>query len=358
MRAARQIFKIGAVNVLILLILAVPIELIFGSWLSGDRGIDILHVQPNTIEVEPSPLYPPGRMVSYSRDKNGFRDGTGDASRIDVLAVGGSTTFERYVDGVDTWPARLQRLLGEQGCNLTIANAGVDGYSTVGNLASFEQWFNRVPGLKPRYILNYVGINDAPLEPSALSDTPQKDLTWWRGAQHYIAARSAFYRLYLTLRGWWRARQGHVVHGEVPVAAGGAWEPTRLPADFAATAARRTAAYRDRLQRFDQLTRQWGSIPIYITQLRVDGRERDGNWEQAVGSTGAADTAMVLAINRTTLAFCHDSGEACVDLAGGIHFEPSDHYDAVHTTVSGSARIADFLAGQLFPLLCQERAVR
>jgi hypothetical protein len=100
--------------------------------------------------------------------------------------------------------------------------------------------------------------------------------------------------------------------------------------------------------------RDFGSQPIYITQHRVDGRLVDGQWQQVVGSNGAKDNAMLDALNRTTLAFCHAMGESCIDLAGQVSFEPGDFYDAVHTTLAGSTRIAAYLADALSPIICDE----
>src|SRR5712691_1323549 len=101
MRAVRRISKVLLINVVSCFILLVPIELLFGDWLTADSDIDIFNVRPNTIYVERSPLYPAGRTITYSRDKYGFRGGAGDASHIDVLAIGGSTTNDRYVDDAD-----------------------------------------------------------------------------------------------------------------------------------------------------------------------------------------------------------------------------------------------------------------
>src|SRR5262249_46036104 len=85
---------------------------------------------------------------------------------------------------------------------------------------------------------------------------------------------------------------------------------------------------------------------------RFDGRVVDGQWSQVVGTNGARDTATVLAINRETLAFCRDSGERCIDVAGEVGLLPGDYYDAVHMTPSGSARVAAALAPALAPILC------
>ena len=353
MKRIRRVLAVGAVNLLVLVALAVPVELIFGDWLGGGE-LAMLNVRPNTLDVEASPLYPPGTKITFSRDKYGFRAGAGEPSRIDVLAIGGSTTNERLLDDADLWTARLQRALAERGCALTIANAGVDGYSTVGHIVSFSRWFDRVPGLHPRHVLVYVGINDALLSPG--QENPgdsQQFKSRWRRLEHYVAAHSALRRVYVTIRGWWAARRGGVLRGELPINPETAWEPTQLPPGFAAAAAAKAAVYRRRLERLDGLVRQFGATPIYITQARVDGRIVDGEWRQIVGSHGAEDTADLLAINQATLGFCRDTGETCVDLAGEIRFAPGDFYDAVHNTLAGSERIARFLAPALVPILCR-----
>jgi lysophospholipase L1-like esterase len=353
MRLFRHVVKVISLNTLFFLILLLSIELVFGGWLSRESTITMLNVRPNTIDIEPSPLYLPGMLITYSRDRYGFRSGSGDAKSIQILAIGGSTTNERYVDNADTWTTRLQRLLAQRDCPLTIANAGVDGYSTIGNIASFAQWFDHIPDLKPRFVLVYVGINDAALDPrSANFAHVQKYESRWRTFSHYVAANSALRQLYVILRGWLVARRAHVVHGEVPMTPASVWQPAALPPDFETIAANKTAAYRQRLERLNALIHDFGARPIYITQIRVDGKLVEAAWQQLAGSNGTVDTATLLAINRTTLDFCRDQGETCVDLAGKLDFAPGDYYDAVHTAPAGSARIARFLAEELPPILC------
>jgi len=349
--------KIVALNLIVLVLLLIPIELYFGDWLAGDGTISLLNVRPNTLDVEASPLYPAGTTITYRRDRYGFRGAPADPAAIDVLAIGGSTTNERFVDEADTWTARLQRALRESGCAVAIANAGIDGYSTVANIASFDGWFDRVPGLKPRFMLVLLGVNDAEVDPRAVSNADsQKYTNPLRRLAHYVAARSAVRRLYVAARGWWQARRGHLQHGGVRVSGDAVWQETALPPDFAAELAGKLPAYRARLTRLTRLIRDFGARPIYITQQRRDGRVVDGQWQQIAGSDGARDTALVMAINETTLDFCHDTCETCIDLAGRIDFAPEDYYDAVHTAPAGSARIAAFLAPALRPVLCRDGA--
>lgn len=347
--------KILAINLIVLVALLIPIELAFGTWFAGRGTISMLNVRPNTFDVEPSPSYPPGTLITYRRDAYGFRGGTGNPADIGVLAIGGSTTNERLLDDRDTWTARLQALLAENGCPLTIANAGVDGYSTVAHIASFDGWFDRVPGLKPGFILVYVGINDAGVDPRTVAPADsQRYASALRRFDHYVAANSAVRRLYVSLRGWWRARQAHLLHGEAPLQRGAVWELAILPADFDSEISGKLRAYRARLERLTALIRNFGAHPIYVTQQRVDGRLVDGRWLQVAGSNGARETATVAAIDRTTLSFCKESGEVCIDLAGQLAFAPGDHYDGLHTTPAGSLRIARFLSQELAPVVCPQ----
>jgi len=125
-----------------------------------------------------------------------------------------------------------------------------------------------------------------------------------------------------------------------------------LPPDFERMTDEKVQTYRQRLRRLTELVRGFGAQPIYITQKRMDGRLVEGGWQQIVGSEGALNTASVMAINRATLAFCRETGEACVDLAERIEFAPGEFADALHTNPAGSAHIGRFLAGELGPLLC------
>ncbi len=237
-----------------------------------------------------------------------------------MLALGGSTTAERYIDDQDMWTAQLETGLRQSDCPMTIANAGVDGYSTVGDIASFNGWFDRVPGLKPRFMLVYVGINDAAVNPKAAwYEKSVRYKSQWRQIEHYVASRSALHRLHVALRGWWQARENQLIHDELPITAGTQWEPASLPLDFAATAAPKVESYRRRLSRLTALIRDFGARPVYITQRRMDGRLVDEHWQQIAGSDGARHTAAVDAINHATLAFAMTPARrASISPAGSI----------------------------------------
>jgi hypothetical protein len=353
MRLVLRIVKLIAVNLSICIALLVPVELIFGDWFSGRDALGMLTVKSSILYIEPSPFYPAGTMITYRRNAYGLRGPDEDPAHIDILAIGGSTTNERFLDENDTWTVRLTELLRRHDCPLSIANAGVDGASTLGHIASFDTWLNRVPGLKPRFALVYIGINDAFVDPHA-SALPREEryASPLRRFEYYIAAHSAVHRLYSVLRGLWQARQAGLPYGESPLPREIAWESVSLTDSSSSAIAERAVAYRRRLEQLNERIRAFGARPIYITQERMDGRQVDGTWQQVPGSNGAFFTAILDAINHETLAFCRGSGESCIDLAGQLVFQPGDLHDAIHTTASGSARIADFLARTLPPIVC------
>lgn len=98
----------------------------------------------------------------YQRDQYGLRDNCEDPSKIDILTIGGSTTDQRYINLEDTYQSVLAEKLSDfLDKDICISNAGVDGHSTYGHIFSFKNWFNLIPNLKPKYVLLYIGINDA-----------------------------------------------------------------------------------------------------------------------------------------------------------------------------------------------------
>jgi lysophospholipase L1-like esterase len=347
--------KIIVINLLVLVALLVPAELIFGSWFSPAGAISLsFGAAPNMLRVFSSPLYPDRPTIIYRRNANGFRGPDVDPAHIDIVTIGGSTTNELWLAEEDTWTAKLQTFLRQRGCPETIANSGIDGYTTQGHIASFDGWFDRIPGLKPRFVLAYIGINDVALDANAPrqrlikgSDTGPLDRL-----SAYVAANSAVYRLYSQLRGWWHARRAGLAHGMSVVRQDAVWQAAPLSASQLDHVRAEAAGYRGRLEQLNARIRAFGARPIYVTQLRIDGRQVDGTWQQTGDWQGAISVATLQALNRELLGFCREKGEMCVDLAGKLVIPTDEFYDPMHTTPTGSARIAHFLADQLAPIVC------
>jgi len=350
--------KIVGINLLVLVALLVPIELIFGNWFSATGSISLSYGYPNLLRVFSSPLYPDRPTIVYRRDANGFRGPGVDPAKIDIVAIGGSTTDEVLVAEEDTWTARLQTLLRQRGCPETIANSGIDGYTTQGHIASFDGWLDRIPGLKPRFILAYIGLNDTGLDAAAptlrtSNHWARRETNPWARFSAYVAANSAVQHLYSQLRGWWHARRAGLGHGLVAVRPDVPWEPAPLSPSQLEYIRAEVSGYRGRLEQLNARIRAFGARPIYVTQRRVDARQVDGTWQEVGGSHGALYVATLQALDRELLGFCREKGEICIDLAGKLAMPTDAFYDSMHTTPSGSALIAQFLADELTPIVCK-----
>ena len=77
-----------------------------------------------------------------------------------IITVGGSTTDQRYISEGFTFQDVLRDHLHKNGKEVSIVNAGIDGQSTYGHLQNFDYWFNKIPNLKTKYFLFFIGVND------------------------------------------------------------------------------------------------------------------------------------------------------------------------------------------------------
>lgn len=349
-RAARVLL----VNLAVLLAFALVIELTLGTWLFG-ANLGTLNVHADVHHrIADSPHYPPGTVVHYNRDRYGLRgDYGGDPARIVLLAVGGSTTAEVTVGDNDTWSAVLERGLRAGGPPITVANAGVDGHSTLGHIKAFELWFPKIPSLKPRYILYFIGINERGVaaDANAGADTLVHS-TQFRRMRSYVENNSAILRGIRIARGWFAARRIGVQHGTGKVETKDSkWVPATVPADLAERLKPQLDAYRRRLQVLHARTQAFGATPIYVTQINGNGRLVDGVLHQVEGSDGGHAYAELALYNNVLRQFCREAKARCIDLAAEIKFGPGDFYDTYHTTPQGSRKIGEYLAAKVGPLL-------
>jgi hypothetical protein len=55
----------------------------------------------------------------------------------------------------------------------------------------------------------------------------------------------------------------------------------------------------------------------------------------------------LMAHNRRTMKICREARAICIDVSKELVFEEGDHYDFIHTTPKGSAKIAKFFFDRL-----------
>ncbi len=357
----RRVVRVVGINLGLLAAGLVLIDLIFGAWIFGENyGVMII---PKNIarQFDVEGLYGGGRSV-FKRDKNGLRGRYEDPSKIDILTVGGSTTNEILVTEGKTWSDRLAAEFSANGRSVVVVNAGVDGQTTIGHLKNFDLWFPKIPGLKARYVLVYVGINDL-VRLYREGHAPKQDrLTESRRLfKQYMLNNSALYAFFRNIRGMVRARDARLVHTQENYS-GSTWALPEKQPDVDA-AERKWAvgldAYGRRLRALIKRIGDFAAIPILVTQSRAGYRLRDGKVWGRLQPDGSVDTGAYLglsALNRRTMTECEAAKAVCIDLAGELFFEDGDHYDPLHTTPKGSAKIGRYLYGKLKDIVLEKRA--
>src|SRR5262249_33325992 len=151
-----------------------------------------------------------------------------------------------------------------------------------------DLWFAKIPGLKPRYVLYFIGINDRAISADSVSgpDSLTYDIAYKR-VRAYVENNSAMIRAARVLRGWVAARRIGVHHGGGKAGATeGRWVPAQVPPDLAARLRQNLDAYRQRLRALHARTIDFGATPIYVTQINGDGRIAGGTIYEIEGSGG------------------------------------------------------------------------
>ncbi|MDP6788705.1 MAG: GDSL-type esterase/lipase family protein [Rhodospirillales bacterium] len=341
-----------AINVGMVLFILFAAEVIFGGWVFGPRYGSLIIPKDFQRRFDTTRLYAGGGIVYYKRDEHGLRGAYDDPSKIDILAVGGSTTNELFIDDEQTWSAVLGEEFRRHGRPMVVVNAGVDGQSTIGHIKNFDLWFPLIPDLKARFILVYVGINDLLTMDQGYFAESDSLFAWSHHTKRFLMNTSALYGLFRNIRGMARARDARLTHASGSFN-GLEWRQPPRPPDIAAAERKHAAKlslYADRLRELAWRIQAFGARPIFVTQHRADYRVVDGRVLSPVmkdGTLHAGRYADMMAINRKTMQVCGELGAVCIDLASDLFFGENDTYDFFHTTPPASRRIGLYLYERL-----------
>jgi lysophospholipase L1-like esterase len=339
--------RIVAVNLALLLVCAVVAELLFGTWFSTDP-LDKLGLPRDTsVTVDASTLYAGGGAFTYNRDRWGLRGSGTDPAKITILTVGGSTTNQLYLPEPATWQKELERAFAESGRNIVVANGGIDGQSTVGHLKALAEWFTHIPGLKPRFVVAYVGLNDIHITGSWVDDLQHPDPI------RQMQQKSAIVRLWNQVAGMVKARRAKLNHQRVDYDLV-EWTDKPNQPKWRSDRDSSSLNYKRRLVAMAERIHAMGAVPIFVTQPRGDFRVVNGRVQGIAtveGLNGVDQYRLLAEFNQATREICRDEGLMCLDLARELTFDKGDFYDYLHTTPKGAAKIGRWLHGKLAGLV-------
>ncbi len=354
-----QLIKILLVNLLIVSAGIIPLELVFGNWLKENNINKLNIIKDSTFTFEIGSLYEsPFTTTRYTRDRYGLRGRFQRPEQITILTVGGSTTDQRYITDGETWQDVLQDEFKADGKDVVVANAGIDGQSTFGHIKDFEWWFPHIPGLKPKYVLFYVGLNDFYLDEGGGSDALVKENSE-RSLRQLLRDKSAVYHVLQTLYGVYVAEIKQKIGHRSLRFSELSWTTKPLQDTYDGIMATRLREYGERLEVLIDKTRRFGATPIFVTQPSHKHRYRDGRLEgieetivyKGAPVNGVDYFLMMRKVDEVTMSVSLRHQVLCIDLAQERTWEDEDFYDFRHMTPKGAMKVGKSLFSSLKSVL-------
>ena len=276
-----------------------------------------------------------------------------------IICVGGSTTQCLYLSDGKTWPDQLASKLAHDFENVWVNNAGIDGHSTFGHLELLNQYLG---GLRPKFLLFYVGLNDVDRhdlnlnDQSSLRSQARQNDSLARSFQRFLLRRSDAFALLDNLRLQWSAKQRGLTHGELmghrqltndvapkPLSrmARQQWLQTRDPSCL--------AGYEARLRAIVERCRELQIECALATQPVLYGNGVDDitgiDLESIrVGEVdGATQWELLQRYNQITLKVGQDLIVPVIDVADRLPKSSLYFYDLTHYNIEGAKKVATIM---------------
>jgi lysophospholipase L1-like esterase len=283
-----------------------------------------------------------GKVVTTTAIHTRWTGAPADQARtVRVVTMGGSTTFGAGVSDSETWPARLQALLGP---GYSVTNYGLLGYSTAEGIV---QMGLLVPESQPDIVVFYEGWNDIRNyhDPQVGADyfdhgmsqysTLNIELPTHLSPFMRLANVSAIFRFALVLA------QPHATATSVTA-------PGDIFDDADSTVDR---LYLRNLRTLHTLTAQLGAYALFVPQVLnqqwYTTHQGSDWWTPHVDNR--AMPVLLQRLNHIMEDACTPGGHDCVVLNGisSEPWEPADFLDEGHFTVKGNDAFARIVADRV-----------
>ena len=329
-------------NLIILLVLLVLGESIFGYWFTKDNfGIYMKSERDKNWKTS-STFNNKEYSFFYKRNFYAFRGDEFNPKNVKVIFEGGSTSNQRFTPENLTIVGQLNQKFLSEKINVNIYNASTDGKSLRGIIYDFIHWFPRINNLNPEYVIFYLGINEyLMVDESAVHhfdlNIEKKKFDRYRD---YIKNNSFFYRRYMTIKKKYfpKDTSGYFFNNE------------KLYDNFTYTSYNQAKNFKREISEEDNklliqldkrllvlknIVKSNNLIPIFITQVAYDGLR---------------DQKLFL-VNERLKKFSIHNNYHLIKLDEIIEMELDDFYDTAHTTPKGSKKIAETIYPYLVKFL-------
>ena len=338
----RKKIKISIYNFIILIFIFLIFEMIFGYWFKKDNFGIHMRNERNKNWKTTSKFNDKEYNFFYKRNFYGFRGDEFDPKDVNIVFNGGSTSNQRYTPENLTIVGLINEKLENDGTKIKIYNAATNGKSLRGIIYDFNFWFKRIKNFKPEYIILYLGINERTLAhklDEKQFDIRVKDKTIDR-LKDYYKNNSFTYSKYIQIKNKYFPKN----------TSGYFLDYSDLYKDFSyfdynQAKSRNFELNNEEKLILNQLERRLEILkeifskerikPIIITQVEYNGLSNKN----------------LFLVNEFLKKFSIENNIDIIKLDEMIKMELNDYYDKVHTTPSGSKRIADAIYPELKKLL-------
>ena len=338
-----MIKKIVSYNLLVLFILIIIFELIFGHWFELENFGIHMRKHRNINELYKITIDDDNYQFEYKRNSNGFRSSKNEElSKIKYVFLGGSTGNERFLPEDLTIVGKLNTLFKKEEATIRIINASVDGKTSKGHLNDFKFWFPKLKNFNPDYFIVYVGINDA-----VVNQEKKYDLTFddniFKNLRDYITNNSVIVETIKKLK--WKYFKTTTLKYDVDNTKNLYtnflfinYEKKKKIHNLKSLKLKHTNLYNRYENRISELTQKVlnkKSKIIFVTQIKYNGLK---------------DEKLFL-LNETLKDFSVKNNIDVIKLDEIYMGSKGDFYDKVHTTEQGSHKIAIIIQNKLKNLI-------
>ena len=330
-----------------LLLGIILLELTFGNWFNNQwEQVARYNIPLNkNITYDVSKLNYGYNQSIYIRDKYGLRVNC-PYKDVDIITIGGSTTDQRSITQTKTFQSQIESFYKQDfNDSICVANAGIDGHSTTGNLFALNHWLHLIPNLKPKFYMLYVGINDAGLT-GILEDMDDKRRYKFRITDK-IKSKSAIYRLIKIIKNEMKIRFketkyiGHQYENQDKSIVN--YPVTEINSESYDVAKRNSKMVGQRILNMVKIINERGAKAICVTQPHAMAWNFDGKLrgvENAHAMKSGLDYNLALEmINNELITICRDSENYVIQINSN-DFELTDFYDYVHLNQVGTNKLS------------------
>jgi lysophospholipase L1-like esterase len=296
--------------------------------------------------------------ITVRRNSLGFRgpDPPADFARhLTLVAVGGSTTEDRFLTEGRTWTDLLADRLTRELSGTWLDNAGLDGHSTFGHIHLLDQV---LLDLEPDYLLFLIGVNDVDRDDA--NDYDLRAMNSRPGPWERFVRSSDLLSTLQVLRRTQRARHlgvGHIWELDLAQCERAHEDPAAREQLFARQRDVCLPRYRERVVKLIELSRARGIEPILLTQPALVGNAVDPTTGIDMGPllcegwSAATRWELLELYNDVARAVGADLGVLVIELARAMPKDTLLFYDWMHFSNRGAEVVAEIVADALIPYL-------